>query len=169
MVSVGWRFVCMQCGAAGSVNITPNWHDMPTRSAPFSSLWQPKRAPNMAAFTLDAGDVAVSVAYLSCYGEHTRSMGNLGLHFQTRAAVPNGEHEHAQAVLGTPCRNDSPGNPLGPFHPMNMQHHQAPGYDPDVVIRSAWYRYRRPYFSEPRPRCECPLWQLNSGQSHCPI
>src|SRR5215207_1354054 len=24
---VGWRMVCKQCGAAGTVNITPNWYD----------------------------------------------------------------------------------------------------------------------------------------------
>ena len=39
---VGWRFVCKQCGAAGSVNITPNWHDMQGRSRPFSPGWQPR-------------------------------------------------------------------------------------------------------------------------------
>jgi hypothetical protein len=27
---VGWCFVCKQCGAAGSVNIVPNWHDRAT-------------------------------------------------------------------------------------------------------------------------------------------
>jgi hypothetical protein len=33
---VGWRFVCKACGYAVSVNITPNWNDMPTRRAPFT-------------------------------------------------------------------------------------------------------------------------------------
>jgi len=35
---VGWRFVCKAC-YAGSVNITPNWHDMPSRNVPFSPSW----------------------------------------------------------------------------------------------------------------------------------
>jgi len=38
---VRWRFVCKQCGAAGSVNITPNWHDKQGRNRPFSPGWQP--------------------------------------------------------------------------------------------------------------------------------
>lgn len=29
---IGWHFVCKQCGAAGSVNITPNWHDRMVKS-----------------------------------------------------------------------------------------------------------------------------------------
>jgi hypothetical protein len=37
---VGRRFICKACGYGGSVNITPNWHDMPSRSVPFSSSWQ---------------------------------------------------------------------------------------------------------------------------------
>jgi hypothetical protein len=37
---VGWRFVCKQCGAAGSVNITPNWHDRVNDRAPFTSGWR---------------------------------------------------------------------------------------------------------------------------------
>jgi hypothetical protein len=37
---VGWRSVCKQCCAAGSVNITPNWHDMPARRAPFPRGWE---------------------------------------------------------------------------------------------------------------------------------
>jgi len=36
---VGWCFVCEACGYAGSVNITPNWHDMPERKAPFTPGW----------------------------------------------------------------------------------------------------------------------------------
>jgi hypothetical protein len=39
---VGWRFVCTACGVAGAVNITPNWHDMKGRAAPFTPGW---RAP----------------------------------------------------------------------------------------------------------------------------
>jgi hypothetical protein len=37
---VGWRFVCKARGFAGSVNITPNWHDMKGRHAPFSASWR---------------------------------------------------------------------------------------------------------------------------------
>ena len=37
---VGWCFVCEACGYAGSVNITPNWHDMPERKAPFTPGWE---------------------------------------------------------------------------------------------------------------------------------
>ena len=37
---VGWRFVCKVCGAGGSVNITPNWHDMTERRMPFTSGWR---------------------------------------------------------------------------------------------------------------------------------
>jgi hypothetical protein len=37
---VGWRFVCRECGAAGSVNITPNWHDRKTQSLPFQRGWK---------------------------------------------------------------------------------------------------------------------------------
>jgi hypothetical protein len=32
---VGWRFMCKQCGTAGLVNITPNWHDRVRSSFPF--------------------------------------------------------------------------------------------------------------------------------------
>jgi hypothetical protein len=38
---VGWRFICKECGTAGSVNITPNWHDMKRRNTPFSRARQP--------------------------------------------------------------------------------------------------------------------------------
>jgi hypothetical protein len=33
---VGWCLVCTECGAAGSVNIVPNWHDMIGHAIPFS-------------------------------------------------------------------------------------------------------------------------------------
>src|SRR5882672_2168693 len=33
---VGWCLVCTECGAAGSVNIVPNWHDMIDHAVPFS-------------------------------------------------------------------------------------------------------------------------------------
>jgi hypothetical protein len=33
---VGWAMVCKECGAAGSVNIVPNWHDRTGHAAPFS-------------------------------------------------------------------------------------------------------------------------------------
>jgi hypothetical protein len=33
--NAGWRFVCTACGFAGSVNITPNWHDRKRGRAPF--------------------------------------------------------------------------------------------------------------------------------------
>jgi hypothetical protein len=36
---VGWSLVCKECGAAGSVNILPNWHDMKGRAVPFSPGW----------------------------------------------------------------------------------------------------------------------------------
>jgi hypothetical protein len=36
---IGWCLVCSDCGAAGSVNIKPNWHDMKGHAAPFSSGW----------------------------------------------------------------------------------------------------------------------------------
>jgi hypothetical protein len=38
---VGWRFVCKQCGAAGSVNIVPNWHDRINSRTPFQPGWKP--------------------------------------------------------------------------------------------------------------------------------
>jgi len=37
---VGWCFVCKVCGYAGSVNITPNWHDMQSHAAPFTAQWR---------------------------------------------------------------------------------------------------------------------------------
>jgi hypothetical protein len=37
---VGWRLVRKKYGTAGSVNITPNWHDMPGRVAPFQPGWK---------------------------------------------------------------------------------------------------------------------------------
>ena len=33
------KFVCKQCGTAGAVNITPNWHDMKNVRLPFSKSW----------------------------------------------------------------------------------------------------------------------------------
>ena len=33
---VGWRLVCKQCGGAGSVHITANWHDRVGHPIPFS-------------------------------------------------------------------------------------------------------------------------------------
>jgi hypothetical protein len=33
---VGWRLVCTARGAAGSVNIVPNWHDRIGYAVPFS-------------------------------------------------------------------------------------------------------------------------------------
>ncbi|WP_176731424.1 hypothetical protein [Bradyrhizobium elkanii] len=36
---VGWCLVCKECGAAGAVNIVPNWHDMIGRAVPFSPGW----------------------------------------------------------------------------------------------------------------------------------
>jgi hypothetical protein len=39
--NVGWRFVCTACGFAGSVNITPNWHDRKRGRAPFQVGWRP--------------------------------------------------------------------------------------------------------------------------------
>jgi hypothetical protein len=32
--------VCTDCGAAGSVNIVPNWHDMIGHAMPFSKGWR---------------------------------------------------------------------------------------------------------------------------------
>ena len=37
---VGWCLVCTECGAAGSVNIVPNWHDMIGHAMPFSKGWR---------------------------------------------------------------------------------------------------------------------------------
>jgi len=37
---VGRRFVCKQCGAAGSVNIVPNWHDRAGQAVPFTKHWK---------------------------------------------------------------------------------------------------------------------------------
>jgi len=37
---VGWCLVCSECGAAGSVNIVPNWHDMVGLVVPFSKSWR---------------------------------------------------------------------------------------------------------------------------------
>ncbi len=38
---VGWRLVRMVCGAAGSVNIVPNWHDKAGHAVPFTKGWKP--------------------------------------------------------------------------------------------------------------------------------
>jgi hypothetical protein len=38
--TIGSRLVCKQCGAAGSVNIVPNWHDMTMHVAPFTRRWK---------------------------------------------------------------------------------------------------------------------------------
>ncbi len=37
---IGWCLVCVECGAAGSVNIVPNWHDMKGRTVPFTAGWK---------------------------------------------------------------------------------------------------------------------------------
>ena len=37
---VGRRLVCKQCGAAGSVNIAPNWHDRAGHAVPFTRHWK---------------------------------------------------------------------------------------------------------------------------------
>ena len=37
---VGWCLVCKECGAAASVNIVPNWHDMRGHAVPFSRSWK---------------------------------------------------------------------------------------------------------------------------------
>jgi hypothetical protein len=37
---VGWRLVCTFCGAAGSVNIVPNWHDRIGHAVPFTKGWR---------------------------------------------------------------------------------------------------------------------------------
>jgi len=37
---VGWCLVCKECGAAGSVNIVPNWHDMKGHVVPFTRAWK---------------------------------------------------------------------------------------------------------------------------------
>jgi hypothetical protein len=37
---IGWSLVCSACGAAGSVNIVPNWHDVKDRATPFSPGWR---------------------------------------------------------------------------------------------------------------------------------
>ncbi|MGY3496697.1 hypothetical protein [Bradyrhizobium sp. USDA 4502] len=37
---VGWCLVCKECGAAGAVNIVPNWHDMIGHAVPFSPGWR---------------------------------------------------------------------------------------------------------------------------------
>lgn len=36
----GRRFVCKECGTAGSMNITPNWHDIKNVRVPFSRSWK---------------------------------------------------------------------------------------------------------------------------------
>jgi hypothetical protein len=46
---VGWCLVCTECGAAGSVNIVPNWHDMTGHAVPFSPSWHTRSG---AAVTL---------------------------------------------------------------------------------------------------------------------
>jgi hypothetical protein len=35
----GWCLVCTECGAAGSVHIVPNWHDMSRHRMPFRKGW----------------------------------------------------------------------------------------------------------------------------------
>jgi hypothetical protein len=37
---IGGRLVCTEFGAAGSVNIMPNWHDRQNASVPFAKGWQ---------------------------------------------------------------------------------------------------------------------------------
>jgi hypothetical protein len=37
---VGRRFVCKQCGVAGSVHIVPNWHDRAGHVVPFTKDWK---------------------------------------------------------------------------------------------------------------------------------
>ena len=36
---LGWCLVCSACGAVGSVNIVPNWHDMVGHTVPFTERW----------------------------------------------------------------------------------------------------------------------------------
>ncbi|WP_166296844.1 hypothetical protein [Bradyrhizobium sp. 2S1] len=37
---IGWYLICSVCGATGSVNIVPNWHDMKRHAVPFSPGWR---------------------------------------------------------------------------------------------------------------------------------
>ena len=37
---IGWRLVCSECGATGSVNIVPNWHDKVGHAVPFTRHWK---------------------------------------------------------------------------------------------------------------------------------
>jgi hypothetical protein len=36
---IGPNLFCTDRGAPGAMNIVPNWHDMPSRSAPFRKGW----------------------------------------------------------------------------------------------------------------------------------
>src|SRR6476661_5223842 len=38
--TIGSRLVCKECGAAGSVNIVPNWHDRVGDAVPFTRHWK---------------------------------------------------------------------------------------------------------------------------------
>jgi hypothetical protein len=38
--TIGGRLVCKECGAAGSVNIVPNWHDRIGSAVPFTRHWK---------------------------------------------------------------------------------------------------------------------------------
>jgi hypothetical protein len=37
---IGRRLVCKECGAAGPVNIVPNWHDRTSARVPFTKHWK---------------------------------------------------------------------------------------------------------------------------------
>jgi len=37
---IGRRLVCKECGAAGAVNIVPNWHDRAGHAVPFTKHWK---------------------------------------------------------------------------------------------------------------------------------
>jgi hypothetical protein len=37
---IGWRLICTECGAAGSVHIAPNWHDRAGHAVPFTKHWK---------------------------------------------------------------------------------------------------------------------------------
>jgi hypothetical protein len=38
--TIARRLVCKECGAAGSVNIAPNWHDRAGVAVPFTKHWK---------------------------------------------------------------------------------------------------------------------------------
>lgn len=62
---VGWCLVCTECGAAGSVNIVPNWHDMAGNAIPFSKSWATESSshrPVAAAYVIPNNSKAASQA-----------------------------------------------------------------------------------------------------------